>query len=128
VLVLAVTTVAVGGPGVAAAGERAGELRVRPAVEQTGSAYVEGAFQFVAVERARDGRSFMARRTLRSLRLALPAGYYRVRSWTRTCSGTCAVLDPRIHSCRAQFRVRAGRFTTATVTYGAGIACRVKNP
>jgi hypothetical protein len=107
-----------------------GELRVAEAGVDTGAIYVEGAYGYASVRRARDGRLVRRWRTTRTLsrRLRLPAGYYRLDSWTRTCSGTCADLSPPTLGCHGYFRVRPGRHVTATIHSGVGIDCLITNP
>ena len=111
-------------------GAARGELRIRESSIDTGQVYFEGAYLYARVRRARDGRLVKQWRSARDLSrvLRLPPGYYRVDSWTRSCSGTCDDLDPPSDRCRATFRVRPGRYVTATIHAGVGIACRITNP
>jgi hypothetical protein len=107
-----------------------GELRVRERRMDTGSVYVEGAYQYLSVRRTRDNRLMYRIRSANPIRarLRLRRGYYRVASWTRSCVGTCDRLDPPSGRCRGHFRVRAGRYVTATIRSGVGVHCRVVNP
>jgi hypothetical protein len=114
----------------ASARRATGELRIRERKVETGSVYIEGAYQYVSVRRTRDNRLVYRARSANALRarLRLRPGYYRVASWTRSCSGSCDRLDPPSDSCRGLFRVRPGRFVTATIRSGVGVPCRVVNP
>lgn len=107
-----------------------GELRLRDRTTTTGMLYVEGAYQYVTVRRSRGHELVLRTRFGERLRkrLDLPAGYYTVRSWTRTCDGNCRFLDPPTLRCRGTFRVRPGRYVTATIVHGVGVPCRVTNP
>ncbi len=107
-----------------------GDLRIREHVIDTGAVYIEGAYQYVEVRRTRDDRLMFRKRSGTGLseRVVLPAGFYRVASWTQSCSGTCGMLDPPSNRCRGSFRVRGGRYLTATIHSGVGISCRITNP
>ena len=111
-------------------GTARGELRVREQFVETGSIYIEGAFQYASVRRARDGRPVQRWRSTEKLDrdLRLPPGYYRLDSWTRSCAGNCGTLDRPSHRCHAFFRIRPGRYVTLTIHSGVGIDCRITNP
>jgi hypothetical protein len=120
--------VAVGASAYAA--ETRGELRIRERPTSTGDVYIEGAYQYVRVTRTRDGAVVLHDRSATKLAsdVKLPPGFYRVSSWTRTCDGTCDDLDAPSNRCHGFFRVRAGRFVTASIRSEVGERCRITNP
>lgn len=120
---LALALVAAGAPS-ASSSERSG-LRIREVVRDTGSLYTEGAIQFVSVRRA-NGHGATTRRLLAEVTIPRAPGRYRVRSWTRTCSGTCDRLDPPTLRCHGRVRVRAGQMTGVRVITGPGRRCRIR--
>jgi hypothetical protein len=107
-----------------------GYLRIREQRTASGSIPIEGAYQYISVRRTSDNRVVYRDRssTRLSASLHLRPGFYRVSSWTRTCSGTCATLDPPSDRCRGAFRVRSKRYITATIHTAFGERCRITNP
>jgi hypothetical protein len=99
-------------PGGARTGK--GTLEVSQSVDQSGPMFIEGAIGFLEVrsvgrlvQRA-DGPMGMVH-----LRVALPAGTYRVVSYLRPCDGNCGYLDAPVDRCTTAADVSAGSVTKA---------------
>ena len=107
-----------------------GQLRIREQRTDSGSIPIEGAYQYVAVRRTSDDRVVYRDRSGTGLSASLNVrpGFYRVSSWTGTCSGTCATLDPPSDGHRGSFRVRSQRYVTATIRSAFSERCRITNP
>lgn len=103
-----------------------GRLVVKERHVENGSAYIEGAYQYVVVKRRDGSVVFRARFSSGRVKRLLRTGSYRLASYTRTCSGTCDNLDPPSHRCSAGFRVKAPRRLDATVRTAVGERCRIR--
>ena len=112
----------------AAGGAQGGELRIRSQHHENGAVYIEGAYQYVRIRREGGRVVDTFRIGERMRRFRLRPGTYRVSSWTRSCAGSCATLDPPRDHCRGSFRVRAGRYVTATIHTAVGEDCWITNP
>jgi hypothetical protein len=123
--------------------EQASRLVVQERPVNTGQSYIEGALQYLVIKR-RDTGETVVRREYRErmwLNKQLPAGDYRLVSYTRSCAGICPApnpepctdtscpspgyLDPPTDRCAENFRLRRGRTGRALVRVGVGIRCRV---
>ena len=131
ITVIAVLTVALMtglGPGSATGASSTGVLRVTERFIESPTMYVEGAVEYVSVQRVSTGALVLKRRfDLGEIRLTrrLPAGRYLLTSWTRSCSGTCENLDPPTSSCKRVVRVRGGKTRRVTIVSQVGQHCRI---
>ena len=85
---------------VGAAGGDAARLVVKNRHVDNGVMYMEGAFQFLVLKRADGTRVLKRRYPYGGVRLdrALPAGRYRLFSYTRSCAGVCPSPGPKCES------------------------------
>ena len=63
----------------------------------------------------------------RPFTIRLRAGTYRITMAPRTCSGTCANLDPPATRCSRSVRLRAGERVSASarIAWGTPTTCRI---
>jgi hypothetical protein len=88
----------------------------------------EGSVSYVSVRNARGRGVLQAElRETANVASALVPGRYRLSTYQRTCSGTCALLDAPSHRCFRDVRVRAGRRLAAriTVRWGQRRGCSI---
>lgn len=105
-----------------------GGLRVNERLATSDSVYAEGAYQYISVHAARNGRQILERRfVLGTISLArrLAPGSYRLRSWTQSCSGNCSMVDPPSHRCSRVVRLSRGAARRVTVLSKVGERCRI---
>ena len=128
VAVVVVAAVGLGAWAGAADGRAArGALHIREQATENGRFYVEGAYQYVSVRHVRTKRLVLRKRSAVGLKanVTLAPGYYRIRSWTRTCSGNCDYLDQPSYACRRDVRVRVDRVLNATIHTAVSERCRI---
>lgn len=105
-----------------------GLLRVNERLSDSGSVYVEGAYEYLSLRIASSDRLILKRRFALgkiSLSRRMVPGRYRVTSWTRSCSGNCSHLDPPTLGCRRIVRISSGATRRATVLSQVGKRCRI---
>jgi hypothetical protein len=73
---------------------------------------IEGARGYLRLRKR--GRLVAESNRRRLVRRVAP-GRYRLRSFQRTCVGTCANLDPPSHACARRFRVKRGQTARISV-------------
>jgi D-alanyl-D-alanine dipeptidase len=103
-----------------------GTFDYRQALDSSRGTYVEGSFSYVIVSKPRGQMVLQREYRLRPrfrLRHALPAGRYRVTSFQRPCSGTCAILDPPADACSRRLRILPRGRTLVRVTVRPGRGC-----
>jgi hypothetical protein len=75
---------------------------------------IEGFFSYMDVV----GRGLHAEwpgASVRDLAVRLPVGLYRLKTYARTCDGTCNTLDPPTALCAHRFRMRPSEVMRARV-------------
>jgi hypothetical protein len=101
----------------------------RPAAGISG-VYIEGAIAFVELRDA-DGAvigtyqhaSYLSE--LELMRADLAPGAYELRSYVRSCSGNCSVLDPPTDECTAEVSIDAGAVVEVLIVRDVGQPCSV---
>jgi len=105
-----------------------GTLDYRQVLDTSQGVYVERSLSYVSVTDAH-GQPVLEREyplTARyRLRHKLAAGRYRLTTYQRPCSGTCARLDPPTDSCARRFRVLPRGRTLVRTTVRPGRGCRM---
>jgi D-alanyl-D-alanine dipeptidase len=103
-------------------------LDYRQVLDASRGVYVEGSFSYVSVTGA-GGQPVLERQDPLTARFRLShklaAGRYRVTSYQRPCSGTCARLDPPTDSCTRRFRLLPRGRTLVRATVRPGRGCRI---
>jgi hypothetical protein len=103
-----------------------GTLRVRQ-LSVPGSAYIEGSYSYVRVER--DGHEIAKVRLTNAptprATIRLGPGSYRLVSFQRACDGNCGILDPPSDQCDLPVEVPADGVVTATVRLSPGKGCTI---
>ena len=129
---------------VSAQNEPGARLVVRGHYVNTGVTYVEGAVQYLMVQR-RDTGAHVIEREYRDrvwLNEGLAPGRYRLVSYTRSCAGVCPPQDPTpctdaqcpsgggldspSDRCAINFDLRRGLTLKAVISIGAGRPCRIR--
>lgn len=116
-------------------------LVVRSQYVNTGSTYIEGALQYLVVQRRDTGVRVIERDRV-WLNEGLAPGRYRLVSYTRPCAGICPPrnpppctgpqcpargrLDGPTDRCATDFDLRRGMTLKALVSIGAGRPCRIR--
>jgi hypothetical protein len=130
---------------VSAQNQSSARLVVRGEYVDTGATYIEGALQYLIVER-RDTGAHVIEREYRDrvwLNEGLAPGRYRLVSYTRSCAGSCPPrddpapctdaqcprnggLDSPSDRCASNFDLRRGVTLKAVISIGAGSPCRIR--
>jgi hypothetical protein len=105
-----------------------GLLRVDGKLKPSTSMYTEGGFEYVTIRLSATRALILKHRyQLGKIKLTrrLPAGSYRLASWTQTCSGNCSHLDPPAYECGRTLRIKPSGSVRATVLSEVGKHCRI---
>jgi hypothetical protein len=116
------------GSAPAGSGDPSSRLIVKGTAVDTGSVYIEGAFQYVVVMRRQTGARVLSYEFGGRVSVDAPLrpGRYRLVSYTRPCSAVChpTSLDAPTDRCSRAFTLRRGRTVKLVLRIGDGIPCR----
>jgi hypothetical protein len=107
------------------------ELRISTSEDLSGGSPIEGSVNEIDVSRVVSGSLVPAFHVViyraRPFTIRLRAGTYRITTEPRTCSGTCANLDPPATRCSRSVRLRAGERVSASarIAWGSPPTCRI---